>query len=74
MQAKQCAIFRQMMEAMHEKFEVEIIDPSTRQKVGVSEDDEVIYEQIENFDIKWVKPAAMREEVQKMVDKLLGED
>ncbi len=67
--AKECAIFRQMIQAIHEKFDVNIIDSSTRQKVGASEDDEVIYEQIENFDIKWVKPAAARDEVKKIVDK-----
>jgi DNA-directed RNA polymerase subunit beta len=69
MRAKECAIFRQMIEAIHKKFDVGIIDPSTRQKVGVSEDDEVIYEQVEGFDIKWVKPASVREGVQKVVDK-----
>jgi DNA-directed RNA polymerase subunit beta len=69
MRAKQCAIFRRMIEAIHKKFEVTIIDLSTRQKVGTSEDDEVIYEQVENFDIKWVKPASVREEVQKIVEK-----
>ena len=69
--AKQCVIFRQMAAAIHEKFEVDIIDPSSRQKVGVSEDDEVVYEQVANWDIKWVKPAAMREKVEKLVDKFL---
>jgi DNA-directed RNA polymerase subunit beta len=69
MRAKQCAIFRRMIEAINKKFEVTIIDPSTRQKVGTSVDDEVIYEQVENFDIKWVKPASVREEVQKVVEK-----
>jgi DNA-directed RNA polymerase subunit beta len=29
----------------------------------------VVYEQIENFDIKWVKPAAARDDVQKIVNK-----
>ncbi len=67
--AKECMIFRQMIEAIHEKVDVTIIDPSTRQKVGVSDDDEVIYEQVENFDIKWVKPALARENVQKIKDK-----
>jgi len=67
--AKECAILRQMIAAIHEKFEVNIIDPSTKQKVGASEDNEVVYEQIENFDIKWVKPASAREDVQKIVDK-----
>jgi DNA-directed RNA polymerase subunit beta len=68
-QDKQCVIFRQMINAINEKLDVNIIDPSTRQKVGVSTDDEVIYEQIENFDIKWVKPASARDGVQKTVDK-----
>ncbi len=66
---KECSIFRQMIGAIHEKFEVTIMDPNTKQKVGASEDDEVIYEQIENFDIKWIKPAALRDDVQKVVDK-----
>jgi DNA-directed RNA polymerase subunit beta len=69
MRAKECEIFRQMIQAIHERFEVNIIDSSTRQKVGASEDDEVIYEQIENFDIKWVKPASARDEVKKIVDR-----
>jgi DNA-directed RNA polymerase subunit beta len=69
--AKQCVIFRQMVAAIHEKFEVDIIDPSSRQKVGVSEDDEVVYEQVANWDLKWVKPAAMREKVEKLADKFL---
>ena len=69
MKAKECAIFRQMIEAVHKRFEVNIVDPSTRQKVGVSTDDEVIYEQVENFNIKWVKPASLRDNVQKIVDR-----
>jgi DNA-directed RNA polymerase subunit beta len=67
--ARECAIFRQMIEAIYKKYDVNIVDSSTRQKVGVSTDDEVIYEQIENFDIKWVKPASLRDDVQKIVDK-----
>jgi len=69
--ARQCTTFRQMIAAMHEKFEVDVIDPSTKQKVGVSEDDEVVYEQVEHWDMKWVKPAAMREKVEKLADKFL---
>jgi DNA-directed RNA polymerase subunit beta len=67
--AKECVIFRQMVEAIHKKFEVSIIDPSTRQKVGASADDDVVYEQVENFNIKWVKPASLRDDVQKIVDR-----
>ncbi|MGD8499892.1 MAG: DNA-directed RNA polymerase subunit beta, partial [Phycisphaerales bacterium] len=69
MRAKECVVFRQMIDAVHGKFDVNIVDPSTRQKVGASADDEVIYEQIENFNIKWVKPASLRDSVQKIVDK-----
>jgi len=69
MRAKECEVFRQMFEAIRKKFDVNVVDPSTRQKVGVSEDDNVIYEQVENFDIKWVKPASARQDVQKVVEK-----
>jgi DNA-directed RNA polymerase subunit beta len=69
MKAKECAVFKQMIDAIHKKFDIDIIDPSTRQKVGISDDDEVIYEQIENFDVKWVRPASLREDVQKIKDK-----
>jgi DNA-directed RNA polymerase subunit beta len=69
MRAKECLIFRQMIDAIYGKFEVNIIDPSTRQKVGASTDDEVIYEQIESFSAKWVKPASLRDDVQKIVDR-----
>jgi DNA-directed RNA polymerase subunit beta len=69
MKAKECKVFRQMVEAIHEKLEVTLIDPSTRQKVGVSDDLDVIYEQIESFSVNWVKPANMRDEVQKVIDK-----
>ena len=67
--AKQCAVFRQMIDAIQTKFDVTIVDPSTRQKVGASAEDEVIYEQIENFDIKWVKPASVRDDIRKTTDK-----
>jgi DNA-directed RNA polymerase subunit beta len=72
MKAKECLVFRQMVDAIHKKFAVNIVDSSTRQKVGVSADDEVIYEQIENFNIKWVKPASLRGDVQKIMDKFWG--
>jgi DNA-directed RNA polymerase subunit beta len=70
MRARECAAFRKIMGKMHEQLEIDIIDPSTRQKVGASEDDEVVAEQIENFDIAWVKPASAREEARKLFDKL----
>ncbi len=69
MHAKECTTFRQMLEAIHKKLKVNIVDSNTRQKVGASTDDDVIYEQIENFDIKWVRPAAARDDVQKITDQ-----
>jgi DNA-directed RNA polymerase subunit beta len=69
MKAKECMIFRQMVESIHNKYEVNIIDPSTRQKVGASADDDVVYEQVENFNIKWIKPASLRNDVQKITDR-----
>jgi DNA-directed RNA polymerase subunit beta len=70
MRARECAAFRKIMAKMHEQLEIDIVDPSTRQKVGVSDDDEVVAEQIENFDIAWVKPASAREEAKQLCDKL----
>ena len=69
MTARECTIFRQMMAEIHDNLKINVVDPSTRQKVGVSADDNVIYEQIENFDVSWVKPAKVREDAQKVLDK-----
>jgi len=69
MRYKESIVFKQMMDVVYKKFEVSVVDPSTRQKVGISDDVDVICEQIENFDISWVKPAAKRKDVQKIVDK-----
>lgn len=71
MMTKVCAVFRRMIEAIHEKFDVKVIDPSTRQRVGSSEDDEVIYEQVEGFDIKWVTPATTRKKVEKYIEQFM---
>ena len=71
MKAKECVVFRQMIETIYKKFDVNIVDPSTRQRVGVSADDEVVHEQIENIEHfnKWVKPASLRDNVQEIKDK-----
>jgi len=84
MRAKECFIFRQMIEEIDKKFDPDsqkqqgksarrltIVDPTTRQKEGQSSDDEVIYEQIENFNINWVKPASARQQVGKVMEKFL---
>jgi DNA-directed RNA polymerase subunit beta len=55
MNGKAIALFRQMVGQMNEISGTEMVDPSTRQKVGASDIPEVILEQIENFDARWVK-------------------
>ncbi|MHC4909265.1 MAG: DNA-directed RNA polymerase subunit beta, partial [Planctomycetota bacterium] len=55
MNGKAITIFKQMVGKVNELIETEMVDPSTRQKVGASDIPEVILEQIENFDAKWIK-------------------
>ncbi|QNN25260.1 DNA-directed RNA polymerase subunit beta [Planctomycetales bacterium ZRK34] len=55
MHGKAITLFRQMVEQVNEVTGTPMVDPSTRQKVGASEIDEVILEQIENFKTKWIK-------------------
>ncbi|MBN1816689.1 MAG: DNA-directed RNA polymerase subunit beta, partial [Sedimentisphaerales bacterium] len=69
MTARECMLFRQMMAEVTETLGVEVVDPSTRQKLGASDDNDVIYEQIENFDIEWIKPAKVRGEAEPIVRK-----
>src|SRR5690606_20993636 len=57
MDAKAITLFKQMVEEMNRLSGTEMVDPSTRQKVGASDIPEVIIEQIENFTLKWVKGA-----------------
>ncbi|MEW6250135.1 MAG: DNA-directed RNA polymerase subunit beta, partial [Planctomycetota bacterium] len=67
--AQRIRLFRQMVEAINALTDQELIDPNTRQRVGRSENPDVIKEQIDTFDLKWVKPAAKREEAQKIYDR-----
>jgi len=55
MNTKAVSLFKQMVSVMNGLSESEIIDPATRQKVGASDIPEVILEQIENFNEKWIK-------------------
>ncbi len=55
MNAKAITLFRQMVRQLNEAIGSEMVDPSTRQKVGASDIPDVIIEQIENFDTKWIK-------------------
>ncbi len=53
-------VFRQMCDEINEAVGTEMVDPSTRQKVGKSDLLEVIMEQVETFDPKWIKPTNKR--------------
>ncbi len=48
-------LFRQMVEEINEITGSEMVDPSTRQKVGLSDITEVVLEQISDFQVKWIK-------------------
>jgi len=62
-------LFRQMVAAIEELTDQVLVDPNTRQKVGRSENLEVLLEQIETFDLKWVKPAAKRAEAEAIYNQ-----
>jgi DNA-directed RNA polymerase subunit beta len=66
---KMIRLFKQMVIEINTLTESELIDPNTRQKVGASENTEVIMEQIQTFDIRWVKPATVRDQAQKVMDR-----
>ncbi len=55
MNEKAIALFRQMIGQINEAIGTEMVDPTTRQRVGASDIPEVILEQIENFNEKWIK-------------------
>lgn len=63
---KRVATFKRMCEAMEEVLEQPIVDPGTRQKLGKSDNTEVILEQIETFKLDWIKPAAKRLECETL--------
>ena len=55
MNGKAIQLFRQMVAEINRIVGTEMVDPSTRQKVGASDIPDVILEQIENFTDKWIK-------------------
>ncbi len=68
--------FKQMCQAIEALTNQPMIDPNTRQKVGYSDLREVILEQVDAMaeqvrarELKWVKPAALREEAMALVDR-----
>jgi DNA-directed RNA polymerase subunit beta len=48
-------LFRQMVDQVNEVTGTPMVDPTTKQKVATSEITEVVLEQIETFDLKWIK-------------------
>lgn len=67
MNAEAIKRFREMVEAINAAVGTEMVDPFTRQRVGASEIPEVILEQINTFDLKWIKGSKeTREEAEKI--------
>jgi DNA-directed RNA polymerase subunit beta len=58
-----------MVTAIEAATEQVLIDPNTRQKVGRSENPEVIREQIDTFSLKWDKPASKRDEAEAIYNQ-----
>ncbi len=67
MDAKSIDLFREMVAAINTAIGSEMVDPSTRQKVGASDIPEVIIEQISNFDPKWIKGSKEAKEKAEVV-------
>jgi DNA-directed RNA polymerase subunit beta len=67
MDAKRIELFRKMVAELNRILGTEMVDPSTRQKVGASEVPGVIIEQIDNFNEKWMKGSAESREQAKVV-------
>ncbi|MFO0839456.1 MAG: DNA-directed RNA polymerase subunit beta [Phycisphaerae bacterium] len=66
---KRVKLFRRMCETIEKITDQVMVDPSTRQKVGKSENPEVILEQIESFSLSWVKPANKRAESEEVYNQ-----
>ena len=58
MNIRAITLFREMVSKMNELLGTEMVDPATRQKVGLSDIPEVILEQIDGFSEKWIKGSA----------------
>ncbi|WP_428938782.1 DNA-directed RNA polymerase subunit beta [Fontivita pretiosa] len=55
MNLRAIAIFKQMITEINEVTGQQMVDPNTRQKVGASENVDVLMEQIETFSPSWIK-------------------
>ncbi len=66
---KRIKYFRMMCDALERLGGQPVIDPTSRQKLGKSENPEVILEQIENFRIEWIKPASLRTDAERIYNQ-----
>ncbi|MEM7681562.1 MAG: DNA-directed RNA polymerase subunit beta [Planctomycetota bacterium] len=70
MDVRTVELFRQFVASVVEYTGSPIVDPSTRQQVGASDITEVVLEQIESFDLKWVKGSKdVKEQAQQLYDQ-----
>ncbi len=69
MDERSIKVFRDMVNEINEVLGQEMVDPSTRQKVGQSDNPAVIIEQIENFKAKWFKGSAAAKEQAEAIHK-----
>ena len=67
MDQRAAELFRQMIEQINAITGSEMVDPYTRQKVGVSDIPEIVLEQIEGFDLDWVKGSKAAREQSEQV-------
>ncbi|MFZ9916032.1 MAG: DNA-directed RNA polymerase subunit beta, partial [Phycisphaerales bacterium] len=67
MDQKRIDLFKKMVGEINRILGTEMVDPSTRQKVGASDIAEVIVEQIDGFNEKWMKGSAEAREQAKVV-------
>jgi DNA-directed RNA polymerase subunit beta len=59
-------LFRQLVAALEDRIGQVLVDPNTRQKVGRSENPEVLLEQVETFSLKWIKAGSRRPECERL--------
>jgi len=71
MNARLLKIFRVMVDEINEVIGTEMVDPSTRQKVGASDRTDVLLEQVETFSLRWIKTrnAAARQQAEAIYNK-----
>ena len=70
MNRRAISLFQQMVGHINEAVGTDLVDPNTRQRVGASDIAEVVMEQIENFNLKWVKGSKeAKEEAERLYNQ-----